>query len=68
LKNLIRDRKVFSFYETEQTRRLVLVRVDICLNRLCHIDHRIGLGKRTIETHWGFCDDSGRRLGSSPAP
>jgi hypothetical protein len=26
-KNLIRDRKVVSFYETEQTRRLVLVRV-----------------------------------------
>jgi hypothetical protein len=25
-KNLIRDRKVVSFYETEQTRRLVLVR------------------------------------------
>jgi hypothetical protein len=24
-KNLIRDRKVVSFYETEQTRRLVLV-------------------------------------------
>lgn len=26
-KNLIRDRKVVSFYETEQTRRLVLVSV-----------------------------------------
>lgn len=29
-KNLIRDRKVVSFYETEQTRQLVLVRV--CLH------------------------------------
>jgi hypothetical protein len=30
-KNLIRDRKVVSFYETEQTRRLVFVSVDLCL-------------------------------------
>jgi hypothetical protein len=30
-KNLIRDRKVVSFYETEQTRRLELVRVSLCL-------------------------------------
>jgi hypothetical protein len=29
-KNLIRDRKVVSFYETEQTRRLVLVLVGLC--------------------------------------
>jgi hypothetical protein len=28
-KNLIRDRKVVSFYETEQTRRLALVRVGL---------------------------------------
>lgn len=35
-KNLIRDRKVVSFYETEQTRRLEFVRVglcSICMNR-----------------------------------
>jgi hypothetical protein len=31
-KNLIRDRKVVSFYETEQTRRLELVRIGLCLN------------------------------------
>lgn len=30
-KNLIRDRKVVSFYETEQTRRLELVRVRLRL-------------------------------------
>lgn len=30
-KNLIRDRNVVSFYETEQTRRLELVRVYLCL-------------------------------------
>jgi hypothetical protein len=30
-KNLIRDRKVVSFYKTEQTRRLELVRVGLCL-------------------------------------
>lgn len=40
-KNLIRDRKVVSFYETEQTRQLVLVCVGLCLkqNRGC-IDDR----------------------------
>lgn len=32
-KNLIRDRKVVSFYETEQTRRLVLVRVGLCVKQ-----------------------------------
>jgi hypothetical protein len=32
-KNLIRDRKVVSFYETEQTRQLVLVRVGLCLKQ-----------------------------------
>jgi hypothetical protein len=32
-KNLIRDRKVVSFYETEQTRRLVLVRFGLCLKQ-----------------------------------
>lgn len=31
--NLIRDRKVVSFYETEQTRQLVLVCVGRCINR-----------------------------------
>jgi hypothetical protein len=30
-KNLIRDRQVVSFYETEQTRRLEWVRVGLCL-------------------------------------
>lgn len=30
-KNLIRDRKVVSFYETEQTRRLLLVRITFFL-------------------------------------
>lgn len=33
-KNLIRDRKVVSFYEMEQTRRLVLVRVGLCLKQV----------------------------------
>lgn len=28
-KNLIRDRKVVSFYETEETRQLVLVRISL---------------------------------------
>lgn len=32
-KNLIRDRKVISFYETEQTRQLVLVRIDLTHNQ-----------------------------------
>ena len=32
-KNLIRDRKVVSFYETEQTRRLVLVRIGLHLTQ-----------------------------------
>jgi hypothetical protein len=57
-KNLIRDRKVVSFYETEQTRRLELVRVAFCLERLYSgLTIEVGLGKRTVETHWGFHDD-----------
>ena len=32
-KNLIRDRKVVSFYETEQTKRLVLVRIGLHLTQ-----------------------------------
>ncbi|KAJ5410945.1 uncharacterized protein N7487_005304 [Penicillium crustosum] len=32
-KNLIRDRRVVSFYETEQTRRLALVSVGLCLKQ-----------------------------------
>jgi hypothetical protein len=51
-KNLIRDRKVVSFYETEQTRRLELVRVAFCVERLCSgLTIEVGLGKRTVETH-----------------
>jgi hypothetical protein len=37
-KNLIRDRKVVSFYETEQTRRLVLVSVGPYLTMACFDD------------------------------
>lgn len=32
-KNLIRDRKVVSFYETKQTRQLVLVCIGLCLKQ-----------------------------------
>jgi hypothetical protein len=32
-RNLIRDRKVVSLYEMKQTRRLVLVRVGLCLKQ-----------------------------------
>jgi hypothetical protein len=40
-KNLIRDRKVVSFYETEQTRQLVLVRVGLRLKQaIARIDDR----------------------------
>jgi hypothetical protein len=56
-KNLIRDRKVVSFYETEQTKRLVLVCVGLILNRLRYTLTIVGLGKRTLETHWRFHDD-----------
>lgn len=36
-KNLIRDRNVVSFYETEQTRQLVFVRIGLSPTRYLHI-------------------------------
>ena len=45
-KNLIRDRKVVSFYETEQTRQLVLARIGLRLKQaMVYIDGRIRIQK-----------------------
>jgi hypothetical protein len=49
-KNLIRDRKVVSFYETEQTRRLELVRDCLCL---IHITRCTDDRNRTREVDGG---------------
>jgi len=66
-KNLIRDRKVVSFYETEQTRQLVFVRIGLGLRQGYGLTIAIGLGSRTMGTHGGFHHDGGCRLGASPA-
>jgi hypothetical protein len=68
-KNLIRDRKVVSFYETEQTRQLIFVCNNPNPSHTCvdYMYKRIGRGQRSVETHRGFHHDCRCGLGSAPA-